>query len=313
MALWLLYSLVFTGFGKNRFVKEIDLGILARKEEVVKAEEDNIQNVVSAVSVSKPADEIPMDISYDKMTPIELEKQYGLDMAEFKEKQKQLKTMQLFFVELSKAYSNYSKELTRLSLVAHANIKNTVDDATAGSGGTSSTNNPGSSADPEQALNSHSGYNYFDIWWNSLSISLDHSSQDHELIAHKLTNDVCIELGRLNEEMIFIEKKLAEDSAKYILQLREGSAVYDARIKDKLKYQERLDKYLVVNNLAGTGTGGGATNTAAGAATAAAAVHPYSNEYVRLQSKVTVADAAVADSSSVLNSASSQFTLFMPR
>ena len=82
------------------------------------------------------------------------------------------------------------------------------------------------------------------------------------------------------------------------MQLKESSSNYDQKLKDKLKYQEKLEKYLIGNNVANMSI---------------LPAHILTNsEYVRMKLKLDASDAALGEASNNLNIISSHFVAIMP-
>ena len=217
---------------------------------------------------------------YANMSPVELEKVYSNELKIFRENQKQMKLFHTFFMELSKSFSTQAKDLSRLSHVAHNNLTKLVNGAQSGEAETLAVY--------MESLSQDDASSYVDIWWKSLSISMDHLAHDTEVLAVKLSAEIGFEIQRLSEEFLLIEKKLFEDGSRYLAQLKECNATYDTKIKEKCKYQERLEKLMLLPNQGGS-------------------------EAARIQTKINACDAGLQESAHSLNIVTSHFVSAMPR
>ena len=122
------------------------------------------------------------------MTPAELEKVYTTELKVFRDKQKQIKLLHTFFMELGKTLSSFSKDLSKLSLSTHGNLTKSVTGAQVGESDSLTVYMDTLSADDNTS--------YVDIWWKALSIALDHMAQDSEVLAVKMTSDFGSEESR---------------------------------------------------------------------------------------------------------------------
>lgn len=238
------------------------------------------------------------------MSPWELEREYTNEMKQFKEKHKQIKQLQLFFVEMGRVYTVFAKDLNKLSTTAHMNIKSSKsnpneEQGSVSSSGAGAANSSGPNSNEESIQSTSGDYTYIDLWWNSLSISMDHLSQSSEILASYVSIDLCQELSRVGDEYVNIEKKLIDDASRVMQQMKDASLSYDSKVKERMKYEEKLEKFLMQNNVVD------ASNVPSAVIS--------SSEYVKLQGKITNSVQSLQDCGSSLNVISSHFVSIMPR
>ena len=174
-------------------------------------------------------------------------REYTKEMKQFKEKHKQMKQLQAFFVEMGRVYTVFAKDLNKLSTTAHLNIKSSKSNPNTNNSSNTNSNDDNNSNTSNNANNGVNGYGsgttdegiqsgsgtgsssssgtgnsdytYIDLWWNSLSISMDHLSQSSEILSSYVSVDLCQDLARVGEEYVHIEKKLIEDASKVMQQM----------------------------------------------------------------------------------------------
>ena len=132
---------------------------------------------------------------------------------EAKERQKHIRSLCSFFTEYAKVAKGYAKDLSKLSTTAETYVKAQND-------------------------------KYMDKWWNSLSIAMDHLSQDQAYLSDYIDHDICFNLNRIFEEHTHLEKQLNNEGTKHTQKFKDAKLAVDARARDRDRIREKLSTSL---------------------------------------------------------------------
>lgn len=143
---------------------------------------------------------------------LSLEKHFTEGLREAKERERQVKAIATFFVELGKVFGTSSRELQRLATISVGHVTR-----------------------PE---NEH----FSDKWWLAISQALEHLASDHESLHESLQNDVAGSLINSCEEHTMVNKRLNGEGAQLISTLKECASLHDSRLKERDKCQDAMDR-----------------------------------------------------------------------
>jgi hypothetical protein len=126
-----------------------------------------------------------------------------------------------FLQEYSQLYSQLSKDLKRLSMVAEGQAsENTI----------------------------------IDKWWNAMSVALEHLSKDEGLLRKSIHDDILHPMTRIELEHSHLERQLNAEGLKLLTKLKESQQNYDLKLKEHEKYREKISSNSCLTTSADQGT-----------------------------------------------------------
>lgn len=150
--------------------------------------------------------EYPTEERAPAMSCQDMEQSFVQVSLELKERHRHVEALVAFLVGFGRLQEDFSRELSRLSHVAESHVA--------------------------QESKTH-----LDSWWTSLSIALDHLSQDHRYIAEVAGSKIAHELPKAEQEMVV--RKLYSKGLAEVQKLREATSVYDAKRKEFARLKEQ--------------------------------------------------------------------------
>lgn len=175
------------------------------------------QSLIDAISLLQGADAKKSEMSSSAEvfpseecsgTAKDMDKSFQDASKDAKERYKHIKALCSFVGDFGRAQAYAAKEYHKLSKVAESYVK----------------------ADNDQ---------YLDKWWNSLSIAMDHMSQDYDYMSSEILNNIARTLSRVEQEHGHLEKKLTAEGSKLLQRLRDAQYQYDNRVRETEKLREK--------------------------------------------------------------------------
>jgi len=139
----------------------------------------------------------------------DLENKFNLLKAESAERYSDLKSVVQFVHELSTLFLLFSKETSKLALVARSYIK-------------------------------FENETFVDSWWNALYTSLDHTSQDQEWLSKQIEIQICSNLSLTLDKSVNDEIVHLKSGTENIVNLRDAIEDYDDKLKSRDRAREKL-------------------------------------------------------------------------
>mmetsp|Transcript_15398 Transcript_15398/g.23208 ORF Transcript_15398/g.23208 Transcript_15398/m.23208 type:complete len:1273 (+) Transcript_15398:88-3906(+) len=127
-----------------------------------------------------------------------------------KERQKHAKSLCNFLQEFSRVHSHFSKELKKMSTTAEMYVK------------------------AENGM-------ILDKWWNSISIALDHLSNDQNSISTIIHEEIYHHMVRVEQEQGHLERQLQNEGSKLIQKLKDAQQNYDLKARDNDKIKDKVN------------------------------------------------------------------------
>jgi hypothetical protein len=149
--------------------------------------------------------EYPTEERLPAMSCQDMEQSFMQVSSELKDRQRHVEAIVAFLVSFGKLHEEFSRELSRLSHVAESHI--VAENKT-----------------------------HLDNWWTSISIAMDHLSQDHRYI-EVAASKLALELPKAQQEMVV--RKLHAKGLSVVQKLREASSAYDTRRKEFARLKEQ--------------------------------------------------------------------------
>jgi len=205
----------------------------------------------------------------DLVSLSKLEKDHQDNIAELKDHAKQVKLLSSFLNDLAKAISSYSKDLGKLSSTAKSNMHRS------------------SVIETKEDM-------IVNAWWQSLQIAMDHLSSDQDELASMVSEQLQNVSQQLQEEIGLIEKRLNSEGNRYFGVLRENIHMFEAKLRERDKYKERI-------------------RTTSISSTSASLLTSASEQHHKRQAKLKQAEEALVLQTRRLYEAQRDFYLLIPR
>jgi hypothetical protein len=150
--------------------------------------------------------EYPTEERPPAMSCQDMEQSFMQVSSEMKDRERHVEAIVAFLVGFGKLHGEFSRELSRLSRMAESHI-------------------------------AAENKTHLDNWWTSISIAMDHLSQDHRYIEEVAVSKLAHELPKAQQEMVV--RKLHAKGVSVVQKLREASSVYDSRRKEFARLKEQ--------------------------------------------------------------------------
>jgi hypothetical protein len=147
---------------------------------------------------------------------LKLEKEFQDTISQLKDHSKQIKLISSFLYDLGKVFSNFSRDISKLS----HNARNNMNKGT-------------QTLDRKEDMICNN-------WWQTLNIALDSMGNDQEDLATIVNEELINYSNQIQEEITIIEKRLASEGNRQFAALRENISQWETKLKERDKAKEKL-------------------------------------------------------------------------
>lgn len=146
-----------------------------------------------------------------------MEKEFYDVISTIKEQTKHTKLISAFLTEISKVFSSFGKDLSKLSNTARNNM-----------------HRGGMLIDTKEEMIANN-------WWQALHVSLECLSNDQEYLSNHITDDLLNYSSQMYEELNVIDKRLYAEGTKQIFNMKEQLNQYESKRRERSKYLEKVN------------------------------------------------------------------------